>query len=88
MMPSEQKPPEQMPEDQLLQDILQQLEAGASIEERLADLSKEEADLVKLVASLREMPFPERDAKRAAAQRTQYLRQMVRASQMSTHASR
>ncbi len=59
-----------------LQERLEQLETGVPLEACLADLSEDEADLLRLVSSLRQAPHPQRDAGIAAAQRAQVLRQM------------
>ncbi len=57
-----------------LQDRLARLEAGAALETALADLPREEADLVRLAAQLRALPQPARDSSTVNAQRARLLR--------------
>lgn len=65
--------------EELIQERLEQLEDGVPLEACLSDLRDEEAELLELVVALRDAPQPARDPGAAAAQRTQFLRQMGRA---------
>jgi ferric-dicitrate binding protein FerR (iron transport regulator) len=58
---------------ELLQERLEHLEMGGSLEECIAGLSADEAELLKLAAGLREMEYPEQSEDSAAAQRTAVL---------------
>ncbi len=68
----------------LLQERLERLEGGEPLEVCLVGLPDEEAELLKVTASLRSIPYPSRIAGRAAAQRASLLRA---ASQRNLHRS-
>ena len=59
---------------ELIQARIEQFEAGKSLEECVADLSADEAELLRLAAGLRELPYPEQDVLRLSAQRANVLR--------------
>lgn len=67
----------------LLQERLEQLEAGKPLEACLADLSGEEADLLKLAAMLREVEYPERNSDIVADQRARLLKLAATENSMS-----
>jgi hypothetical protein len=58
----------------LIQIRLEQLEMGKSLEECVTGLSANEAELLRLAAGLRELPYPEQDGRSVAAQRADVLR--------------
>jgi hypothetical protein len=76
------------PSEKLLQAKLEQLEAGVPLEDCLADLSQEQAELLKLVVALREAPYPYRNPDITTAQRAQFLRQMSPVNEKRSQASR
>lgn len=59
---------------ELLQEQLEQLEMGKPLEECVAGLSADEAELLRLAAGLSEMEYPEQGAQGAAALRAAVLR--------------
>ena len=66
----------------LLQGRLERLEGGEPLEVCLVGLPDEEAELLKITASFRSIPYPNRIAGRAAVQRASLLRA---ASQRNLH---
>ena len=58
---------------ELLQERLEQLEMGGSLEECLVGLSADEAELLRLAAGLRKVAYPEQSEGSAAAQRAAVL---------------
>ena len=58
----------------VLQERLERLEGGEPLETCLVGLPNEEADLLKVAASFRAIPYPSRTAERAAEQRAGLLR--------------
>ncbi len=68
----------------LLQERLERLEGGEALEACLVDLPDQEADLLKVAATLRSIPYPSRMEERAAQQRGSLLRA---ASQRNPRAS-
>ncbi len=69
--------------EDILQERLEQLESGASLENSLADLPEEEASLLKLVAAVRALPYPRRQAEAVPAQRSKLLDSFERSKTMS-----
>jgi hypothetical protein len=74
--------------EDLLQKRIEQLEAGTPLESCLAELPHEEAELLELVATLREMPHPLRDAQTTANQRGHFVSQIQSASPLATARAR
>jgi hypothetical protein len=61
-----------------LQERLEQLEQGRSLEECLSGLTADEADLLKLAAGLRQVEYPEQDRDSVIAQRAAVLRSAIK----------
>lgn len=59
--------------DTLLQEKIEALEAGGSLETCLVELPEQEAKVLRLVAAMRQMQFPEEDREGLSAQRAQIL---------------
>lgn len=64
-----------MNKEDTLQEVLERLEAGASLEECLAELSSEEAELLRVAFSLREVEVPSLASEKADAQRAHLMSQ-------------
>lgn len=62
--------------EELFQTKLEQLESGVPLEDCLKDLMQEQAELLRMVVTLREAPYPDRDPDISASQRARFLRQM------------
>jgi len=69
--------------EDLLQKRIEQLEAGTPLEACLADLPHEEVELLELVAALREIPHPQRNAQTTAGQRAQFVGQIPSVSPLA-----
>lgn len=78
--------PVKEPED-LLQEKLERIEAGESLETCLVDLPEEEAELLKLAVRLRQVASPARDSQIVAAQRLALLKLARKERDMSTQPS-
>ena len=61
------------PED-ILQDRLDRLQAGGTLDTSLANLSQDEADLLKIASMLQSIPVPDREPARVAQDRAALLR--------------
>ncbi len=59
--------------ESLLQEKIEQLETGEALETSLADLPEPEASVLRMVAAMRQMQFPEEDGKGLIAQRSYIL---------------
>ena len=59
--------------ESLLQEKIEQLETGESLETSLADLPEQEASVLRMVAAMRQMQFPKEDGKGWIAQRSHIL---------------
>ena len=70
-----------------LQGRLEQLEAGQPLEACLAGLPEDEADLLKLVNALRQVPRPERDPGVVAVQRAQLLEFAAKEGKMTARST-
>lgn len=61
--------------EDFLQDIIEQLEAGAAVETAVDGLTQEESEIVELIAAMRTLPFPEEDEATVVAHETAVLNQ-------------
>jgi hypothetical protein len=68
-----------------LHERLEQLENGVSLDVCMADLTAEEAELLRMAASLREAPLPIRDAESVATQRARFSRQVAQTKPIPAH---
>ena len=73
--------------EELLQQKLERLEAGESLEACLAGLPEDEAELLKVAAMLRQLPYPARDAQTVAAQRAHLLTLASKEKNMEANSS-
>ena len=77
-----------MSQEDLLQERLEALEAGQSLDSCLTGLSEAEAEMLRLAVSLRELPFPVQAPQAVAAQRAHLINMGTKETIMNEQPSR